>query len=212
MRGSFLLPTVLLALITSGAHGDVTIGWVEVDNSAADAEFPGFSDQYITIDLQVTVTGDDDWTATDGNALAAGDVTIFQHDWENLGGRPPTQALFDLHPALEFDSYWCAATRIGPGETGLSPQFFDDATITDTEMDAGWYDIEEPGDGTYTIARYTIRVDDPVDVPWIYLKGRYTTKNTGGMYFSYWFPVPIPAPSALAVLGATGFMVRRRGS
>lgn len=212
MRGSIMLPAVLLALSAPVAQGDVFIWWVEVDNSAADSEFPGFSDQYITIDLQVTVTGGDDWTATDGNALAAGDVTIFQHDWENLGGRPPTQALFDLHPALEFDSYWCAATEIGPGETGLTPQFVDDVTITDTEMDAGWYDLEEPGDGIYTIARYTIAVDDPTDTPWIFLEGRYTAKNTGGDLFYYWFPVPIPAPSALAVFAAAGLLARRRGS
>jgi hypothetical protein len=208
MRTSCIISTILLAGAVSAAHGDIVMQWVVVDNTPANAEVPGFSDTYATVDLQVMVTGDDDWTSIDATATAVNGAMFYQHPMEAADGLPPNPAFFIDFPALEFDSYWTAAADIGPGESGIAPGFAGDITITDTVMDATWFDTVNTGDGVFTLARYTFTPGDAV--PWLLIEGSATARNTGGMLIPFSFAIPFPAPSAVAVFGVAGLVASRR--
>jgi hypothetical protein len=96
------------------------------------------------------------------------DIAFFVHGL-NLGGDSPPSFLFPDYPALEFDSYWCAASVIPPGESG-QVAFGSSATRTASELSRVWLDVVGTGAGTFSIARFTVRVPPeahvtPVVVP-----------------------------------------------
>ncbi len=144
--------------------GVIDVSVVAVDNSSVsagdDTTEPAFDGgvTHFTFDLQVQVEPDEDFGAADANAeLTEPTVEFFRH---TLGpyGDPSDPGYFAFAPALEFDSYWCAASVIGPNQSGQPPLGRAYTIRTAVELAALWYDVDDSGGGTFTIARYTIVV------------------------------------------------------
>jgi hypothetical protein len=135
-----------------------------VDNSAVglgdDPLAPEFDGgvTHFTFDLQVTVSGGDDWTATDAAAtLTEPGLTFFSHSMGD--NTPPLGVLVSFYPALEYDSF-CASTEI---MTSNQPPLGDPSLVQQPSgsqtRDAVWCDVPpNGGSGVSTIARYTIVV------------------------------------------------------
>ena len=113
---------------------------------------------HFTFDLQANVDPDEDWGAGECLCeLTDPSAAFFAHVIEGYG-YPPNPALFGTYPALEFDSYWCAATVIDPNQAGNPPLGAVSPTRTATELSTLWYDGDDTGSGTFTIQRFTIVV------------------------------------------------------
>lgn len=211
-----VLASVGLLAGASVALGN-SMALVEVDNTTgnADALYPDFDDEgWRTFDLVVNVDDGDDWLTT--SAHPAGVVqpdevdfgsfhgqgtktsdTFFQHD---LGGDgEPTVGLISLYPALEFDSFFATPPDLFDGE---GPSFADGPDWTDDSVYAVWFDVEDDGGGTYTIARFTFKGD-------LWVEGYTQFDSSAGELWGYSFTT-IPAPSSLALLGLAGLVSRRR--
>ncbi|MDY7109304.1 MAG: hypothetical protein SYC29_11780 [Planctomycetota bacterium] len=143
--------------------GVVTVAVAEVDNTGVgpgdDPLEPAFDGgvTHFTFDLQVTAAPGEDWGAAESEAVTFDEqtMTFFTHA---LGsGAPPPVEYLPSWPALEFDSYWCAATQIGSGEVGLTP-YTAEMIWTPVQLRALWCDIIATPDGPYTVARHTIVV------------------------------------------------------
>jgi len=142
--------------------GTMSVSVVQVDNRAVrpgdDPMEPDFDggDTHFTFDLQVQVDPGEDWCGADAQAVLTNpNVEFFRHASDS-GGWPPDSSLFGMYPALEFDSYWCGASVIPPGDSGVAPYDLWVASRTAVDLSATWYDHDDTGDGTFTIARYTI--------------------------------------------------------
>lgn len=210
MRSFTLVSAVLIASCASVAPAEIALQIVRIDNTAGNAEIPGFSDTHVTFDLQVVVTGADDWTAIAAEANALNSLTFYQHEFGYMDGTPPKQTFFGSFPALEFDSYWSAAAVIGPGESGIAPWFGDVPIQTDTELQAMWYDTVDTGDGIFTLARYTFANVTPDDVFLGTVSGNATARNTGGDLIQFHFDFIVPTPASIAPMLLGLALVRRR--
>jgi hypothetical protein len=209
MRKSLIATAVVLAA-GSFAAADIDFQVVQIDNSAGNAEIADFDTNHYTFDLQVIVSGDDDWTAINANALTAGGMTWYQHPFGNADGTPPNPAFFGSFAALEFDSYWSAAAVINPGESGIAPGFAGVPVQTDTQLEANWFDTVVTGDGTFTLARYTFMGDIPGDGILGTVEGSATARNTGGELHPFSLEFVIPSPSSAALFGLAGLAGLRR--
>lgn len=151
-------------------EGLISVAVIAIDNSSVgpgdDPLAPAFDGgvTHFTFDLRVNIEDPwGDWCAADVDSfLDAPDVAFFLHP-RDLGGNPcPDPGMLTEYPALEFDSYWCGASVIPPGESGSYPMLME-AVRTSTEMSAFWFDLDDTGDGTFTIMRFTIVM--PTDAP-----------------------------------------------
>jgi len=159
------------AVCEEPGEGLISVAVISIDNSSVgpgdDPLAPSFDGgvTHFTFDLQVNIEDPwgGDWCAADVDSfLDAPDVAFFLHPMD-LGGNPcPDPGMLAEYPALEFDSYWCGASVIPPGESG-SYAGCAELLRTTTEMFAFWYDAEDTGDGTFTIMRFTIVM--PADAP-----------------------------------------------
>jgi T5SS/PEP-CTERM-associated repeat protein len=135
---------------------------VQPDQDPLEPNFAG-GVTHFTFDLQVQIDPNEDWGAAEADAVLTPDTEFFLHALSGPDGYPPPSAFFDDYPALEFDSYWCAASVIPPGGSGAGS---DEAGLgiwyparTPGQMFALWYDLwNYTSGGPYTIARYTIVV------------------------------------------------------
>ncbi|MCK4871283.1 MAG: hypothetical protein KAS72_01015 [Phycisphaerales bacterium] len=98
-----------------------------------------------TFDLQVIMTEGDDWTSTDATATIDG--AFYQHP--SFDANTPQPGWWPTFPSLELDSFFSAYDFAAPAFVGTP-------TITNDSMSAIWFDTENPGSGTYTIARFTV--------------------------------------------------------
>jgi hypothetical protein len=150
-------------------EGLISVAMIPIDNSSVglgdDPLAPAFDGgvTHFTFDLQVNI--EDPWgdwcAALIDSSLTAPDVEFFLHPMD-LGGGSPNPQMFTVYPALEFDSYWCGASVISPGESGALAGIVE-LLRTSTEMSAFWFDVEDTGDGIFTIMRFTIVM--PPDAP-----------------------------------------------
>jgi hypothetical protein len=174
---------------------------VQVDNTTgnADSLHPNFDNEgWFTYDLVVTVDDGDDWTSASMDALTDG--VFIQH---SLGGNgDPSPALIGLYPALAFDSFFDSPPTVldgnGPGGFAEGP-IWTDSTVTAT-----WFDVDDTGGGTFTLARLTFDSPDG----FLTVAGAMTYANTGGELFPY--EITVPAPASAALLGLAGLVSRRR--
>jgi hypothetical protein len=132
-----------------------------------------------TFDLQVIITDDDDWTASEAWATING--SFYQH---SMGTNVPQQVMWDVMPALRFDSFWSARDF-------YEPSFAGESEVTNDELFATWFDIVHTGNGTHTIARFTVTEGTEIHV-W----GNSTAKHTGGDLhpFDYTMTFVLPEP------------------
>ena len=65
----------------------------------------------------------------------------------------PTRRSSSSFPALEYDSFFAAPAALFDN---VNPGFASGPVWTDTTVSATWFDTPDTGDGTYTLARFTI--------------------------------------------------------
>ena len=168
---------------------------MEVDNTSADADIPGFSGMYDTYDLMVEVTGGDDWSST------AAEATTDMLFWDSTPDADGPQDAFWSLPGfapLEYDSFYSLTPNWGvPGFAG--------AVVNDPSFKAAtWFDTPpNGGEGIFTLARYTVEEGGSLRV-----LGTSTSVLGGATLDS--FDLFIPAPSTAALLGLGGLLARRR--
>ncbi|HEB61455.1 MAG TPA: hypothetical protein ENJ06_06490 [Phycisphaeraceae bacterium] len=138
-----------------------------------------------TFDLQVVITQDDDWTSTDTTATIDG--TIYQHP--TFDDSIPQPAFWPTFPSLEFDSFFSARDFAAPG-------FASGPDVTNNSMSAIWFDTENTGNGTYTIARFTVTSGTLLSI-----SGTSTARSTAGELHPFSFDVNVdlnpPCPGDL---------------
>ncbi len=138
----------------------------------SDPLVPDFNDgSYYTVDLIVSVYGDDDWTSTSATAELRGGF-FFEHP---LGSdTPPDPDLFDEYPALEWASYYAST------QDGEDPFFAGPVTSERLYREASWFAVPlNGGDGTFVLARYTAKQTCPGNLD-MRVSGAHTTRNHGG--------------------------------
>ena len=122
-----------------------------------------------TFDLVVTMP-DDDWTSSKGTATIDG--IFYQHP--TLDADMPQTVVWDVFPALEFDSFWSAPNF-------EAPAFVSDETIKqDDLLQALWFDTTVDVPGSYTIARYTMTAGTLLHV-----YGDSSLYSTGGLLWPF---------------------------
>jgi len=132
-----------------------------------------------TFDLVVTMP-DDDWTSS--FATATIDGIFYQHP--TLDADVPQTVVWDIFPALEFDSFWSAPNF-------EAPSFVGNETIKeDNLLQALWFDTNVDVPGSYTIARYTMTAGTLLEVT-----GNTTLYSTGGYLWPFDVSADVNIPS-----------------
>ena len=195
---SKLVAVALVLAAGSFAMGDVLHQLVVVPNDVtpgSDPEHGDFNDgTYFSYDLQVVITGDpngvpDDWTSTLAEAWTDG--TFFEHDLGTNG--PPNPDLFGDYPALEFDCFYTMPGSFPNTDAPDAPGFVNDETdLQESYRRALWFDTADDGNGTYSIARFTMQGSD-----YLHVAGASTIASTGALQR---FDLTVPEPSSLALL------------
>lgn len=149
-------------------------------------ETPPDGGVYYTIDLKVMSKTKDEWTAAEATASILGDGSF----WDDPSGSDVPQGTDWFVPGLmnlEYDSYYQATPNF------VEPVFILPTPVNQPQVRyAAWADIPD-GDnaGPYTIARYTIRLDDDEagelllvgmnsGTPYCEISGVMTTREGGG--------------------------------
>ncbi|UCD75795.1 MAG: hypothetical protein JSV91_02535 [Phycisphaerales bacterium] len=150
-------------------YGTIAHSVAAIDNSYC--QEPGYFEgglTHHTFDLMATTTNPENaWTTSWAHSVLTDErVYFFQHYSQYGNGAPPDSYLFDYFPSLEFDSYWCHPTVIGPGEAGTGEGMLDiEPWIEhDHELLTTWYykpPFEQAEGIPHTIARITLRTMDP---------------------------------------------------
>lgn len=172
-----------------------------------------------TYDLKVVVSGQDDWTSSATTAQLSGGKTFYQNSFG--GNTTPNPAFFPLAPELQWDTFATQPGSYPNSNDGTSPGTFGTTTVDGDTFNIGVLDTANTGDGTFTIARYSIV--SPPNRPGLTLantglvvgtlSGTTTAKNSGGTLIPYSFniyQVPEPATLSLLVLGGLAGLLRRR--
>jgi hypothetical protein len=163
--------------------GTVTAKLVPVSIKSAAITADSNLNNYQTYDLQVTVTGDNDWASGDLKAvLSTGNFYVPSSSNSNTAQK----GQWGAKPNLEFDTFVTAPNFDNPIILGSYSPGSNSAVMTSTECNIVWGDFANTGAGTYTIARLTMsktavgtiegRVGNPQD-------------PNNPKYFSYSVPV-----------------------
>jgi thiol-disulfide isomerase/thioredoxin len=128
-----------------------------------------------TIDLQVIMTEDDDWTAS--GIVVTTDGTFYQHPVAD--DDIPQPVWWSAFPSLEYDTFFSAFEFAAPG-------FAEGPFMTDTEIICSWFDTVDNGPATYTTGRFTV-----VGGTTLTIVGDSTAKNTGGKLHHFEFTVDL---------------------
>jgi hypothetical protein len=187
-----LAATCAFALST-GAFADIE-HWVAEPYQpgvapGSDEWHPDFNDgSYWTVDLCVTISGDDDWTSTEVDATIDSGV-FFQH---NLGdATPPLASDVNMYPALEFDSFYLSTEADAANQPPFKDPSFAGLDAQDQHLWAVWFDTPyNGGDGDFVIARFTVKLTS--DSGTLTLAGASTTYEYGGELFPFEFEVHLP--------------------
>ncbi|NNF41746.1 MAG: hypothetical protein HKN62_01635 [Phycisphaerales bacterium] len=150
--------------------GTITTSVRRIDNTAGNPDPSGFAagTRHFTFDLQTTVNGaDNGWTTSLGDAqLFDPRVSFYQYPALGEGLNPPDPIAFPTFPALEFDTYLCAATVIPPGGAGSDDVgIVAGAATTPQQIEAVWFEAAGPGQTpgvAHTIGRITLAASDPI--------------------------------------------------
>ena len=180
--------------ITSVLGQSINPSIVQVDNTRAESD-PYWIPGTLTYDLQVTVTGEcgqpNDWTVADVS------VQIWGCEWYEhpLGtDASPNPNNFQYFPALEFDSYYCGAdTDLSDGAP--EPYFAPGSPESvPCQKICSWYDSTNLGNGTFTIARFSLR---PLRERWaMQVEGQLYQLCTGGAAWQFQSLVTTPPCNA----------------
>jgi|GEM_PF-2873239 len=137
----------------------------QVDNSDIDPGddqlAPNFNGgvTHFTFDLHVITDPYEDWGVAEMLAeLDEPGVQFFVHPFNISGGMPPNPSWFSTYPALEFDSYWMAASVVESGGSGLNPEQLYWPVRNAAELSALWWDLDDTDAGDFSIARFTVSV------------------------------------------------------
>jgi hypothetical protein len=164
-----------MSITTSNFVPDITHELVEVPiTPEAIADDPALAGAQ-TFDLQVTLSNGNDWTAAE--VIATVDGTFYQHPIAD--DDVPQTAFWPAFPSLEYDSFFTSRDFVAPG-------FADGPFNSDDEIRASWFDTVDTGNGTYTIARFTVTSGTTLTVT-----GNTTAKYTGGELQPYSFTQPL---------------------
>jgi hypothetical protein len=136
-------------------------------------------------DLQVVITDNDDWTAS--GVVVSVDGMFYQHGIADAD--TPQSNFWSAMPSLEYDSFFCTRDFTSPG-------FAEGPFNSDDEIVASWFDTVNTGNGTYTIARFTVTSGTT-----LHIEGDSTANHTGGQLHHYVFDVDLnmgtPCPGDL---------------
>ncbi|MCK4873710.1 MAG: hypothetical protein KAS72_13390 [Phycisphaerales bacterium] len=114
---------------------------------------------HFTFDLQVSITGDNDWTAAQATfVLMEPAIVFFEHFYGQDG--PHDIVFFESWPALEFDSFYTIPDDFPNSSSGSTPLLMPNLIGEPAFRDATWGDTWVGGAGIRTIARYTIIIPD----------------------------------------------------
>lgn len=107
---------------------------------------------YTSYDLQVTVTGDNDWASGDLKAvLTSGTFYVPSSNNSNTAQK----GQWNSKPNLEFDNFVTAPNYDDPIVLGSYSPGSNTPVMTSTELNIVWGDFANTGPGTYVIARIT---------------------------------------------------------
>lgn len=163
--------------------GSVTAKLVPVTISSAAKSADSNLNNYVSYNLQVTVTGDNDWASGDLKAvLSTGNFYVPSSGNSNTA-QPNAWA---SKRNLEFDTFVTAPDFSNPIILGSYSPGSNQAVMTSTELNIVWGDFANTGPGTYVIARITA-TDNAVGT----IEGRVGNPQdpNNPQYFSYSVPV-----------------------
>jgi C1A family cysteine protease len=128
-----------------------------------------------TYDLQVVITDDDDWTAT--GAIIELDGEFYQHPVADAD--VPQPSFWSAFPSLEHDTFFCSRDFTAPG-------FAEGPIYTAQDVNCSWFDTNNTGNGTYTIARFTVLGTSVLEIT-----GDSTVRHTGGELHHFEFIIDV---------------------
>jgi len=163
--------------------GSVTAKLVPVAIKSAAKAADSTLNNYSTYDLQVTVTGDNDWASGDLKAVLSSG-TFYAPASGNSNTAQKSQ--WASKPNLEFDTFVTAPNFDNPIILGSYSPGSNQAVMTSKELNIVWGDFGNTGAGTFTIARLTMS-NGAVGT----LEGRVGNPQdpNNPKYFSYSVPV-----------------------
>ncbi len=144
--------------------GTLDVNLIAVDNSDVgpgdDPEEPLFNGgvTHFTFDLVATITADNDWTTQWSHVeLMQPGLEFFDHYRGDY--KEPLQVLVDILPALAYDTFYADPPVLfdnGPGFALLD--------LTDTSLEAVWFDRPREGDYVATTQRLTLVIPQNSDI------------------------------------------------
>lgn len=163
--------------------GSVTAKLVEVPISAGAKSADSALNNYKSYDLQVTVTGDNDWASGDLKAvLTTGNFYVPGSGNSNTAQKN----LWSIAANLEFDTFVTAPNYTNPVILGSYSPGSGTPKFTSNEVNVTWGDFPNTGAGTFTIARLTMTANSVGSI-----EGRVGNPQQpdNPQYYSYAVPV-----------------------
>ncbi len=190
----------LLALVTAlafamTANATITASVVDLGSPLGDGTW--------TIDIVVTLTdtdGDpDDWTACGMEATLDGAATFINDDPYN----PPIMPTGDT----VYDSFFTSPEWF-PNTSNIG-FVYPAGVVEDPQHRFGeWYDTADTGNGTFVMHRLSVNEVTPFC---LHIFFETAAANTGGELFQFYWNLPLPEPTSLALLALGGLaLIRRR--
>jgi hypothetical protein len=129
----------------------LSVTYVNVPISAAARAADPTLNDLRTVDVQLKVSGGDDWLASDIKLV----LTTGSFYNPRAGGNTPVPAAWSSFPYLEFDTFVSGPSFAAPTILGRK-EGTGSAVFSPTEVNVAFGDLVNTGDGTYTIARLTM--------------------------------------------------------